>query len=174
MRPVRAACLGTATALAALLACAPVTSAATGAGSAQAKGRAPVLTLTAELAQRTPFPVNPGGPAAQGDRVVVRSILKDEGGNVVGESGGTCVLTRAAVEGDPGGAEECIVTYALPDGQITAQGMYFGTLNPGPPPSFDNAITGGTGRYAKARGTVHSDTTIVDGKVVRHLTFTFA
>ncbi|MFF7441296.1 hypothetical protein [Streptomyces sp. NPDC008122] len=173
MRPVRAACLGTATALAALLACAPVTSAATGTGSAHGashgKGRAPVITLIGRLAERTPIPLHPGGPAAQGDQVVVRSVLEDLDGNVVGESGGTCVLTRAALPGDPGGAEECIVTYTLPDGQLTAQGMYFGILNPGPPPSFDNAITGGTGKYSKARGTVHADTI---GVGVRRFTIT--
>uniref|UniRef100_A0AAU2JLG5 Dirigent protein n=1 Tax=Streptomyces sp. NBC_00049 TaxID=2903617 RepID=A0AAU2JLG5_9ACTN len=50
------------------------------------------------------------------------------------------------------------MTYTLPDGQITVQGMVFGHLVAGPPPSFDHAITGGTGRFDRARGSVHADT----------------
>ncbi|MFE2285465.1 hypothetical protein ACFXDJ_14975 [Streptomyces sp. NPDC059443] len=154
MRPIRAACLGTATALAALLACASVAAAATDTGSVHDKGKDRVITLTGRLAQQTRFPVNPGGAPAQGDRTVFRSILFDKNNKEVGETDGTCTTTRV----ENGGAEECVVTYTLPDGQLTVQGMYFGILNPGPPPSFDNAITGGTGKYDRARGSVHADT----------------
>lgn len=134
MRPIRSACLGTATALVTLLACAPLATAATDNDSARDKGKHQVITLIGRLAEQTRFPVNPGGPAAQGDRTVVRSILSDQAGNQVGETGGFCTTTRAALPGDSGGAEECVVTYTLPDGQLTVQGMYFGILNPGPPP----------------------------------------
>ncbi|MCX2179944.1 hypothetical protein KV205_05280 [Streptomyces sp. SKN60] len=164
MRTIRSACLGTATALVTLLACAPLATAAeTGADSAHGKGKHQVITLIGQLAEQNRFPVNPDGPAAQGDRTVVRSSLSDEAGNQVGETGGFCTTTRAALPGDSGGAEECVVTYTLPDGQLTAQGMVFGILNAQglpttPPPSFDNAITGGTGKYDRARGSVHADT----------------
>ncbi|WP_405829873.1 allene oxide cyclase barrel-like domain-containing protein [Streptomyces sp. NBC_00105] len=94
------------------------------------------------------------GPA-QGDRTVFRSELLDQDDKVVGETGGTCTTTRVAL----GGAEECVVTYTLPGGQLTVQGMVFGHLNEGPPPSFDNAITGGTGEFDRARGSVHAETT---------------
>ncbi|MFF4571283.1 hypothetical protein [Streptomyces sp. NPDC001410] len=155
MRPIRAACLGTATALVTLLACAPVAAAATDDEFADAKGTDRVITLIGHLAQQTRFPVNPGGsPAAQGDRTVFRSVLFDQYGNEVGDTGGTCTTTRV----DNGGAEECVVNYNLPGGQLTVQGMVFGNLNPGPPPSFDNAITGGTGAFDRARGSVHADT----------------
>ncbi|MET9900732.1 hypothetical protein [Streptomyces sp. NPDC006446] len=155
MRPIRAACLGTATALVALLTSAPVAAAAaTDTDSAPAKGSHQVITLTGRLAQQTRFPVNPGGSPAQGDRTVFRSILFDQGGNQVGETGGTCTTTRV----ENGGAEECVVTYTLPGGQLSVQGMVFGILNPGPPPSFDNGITGGTGKFDRARGSVHADT----------------
>lgn len=135
MRPIRSACLGAATALVTLLACAPLAAAAaTDTGSAHDKGKHQVITLTGKLEQQTYFPVNPGGPAAQGDRTVVRSGLYDKDDKKVGETGGFCTLTRAALPEDKGGAEECVVTYTLPGGQLTAQGMYFGILNPGPPP----------------------------------------
>ncbi|GAB7110634.1 hypothetical protein JCM4814A_89510 [Streptomyces phaeofaciens JCM 4814] len=154
MRPIRAACLGTATALVSLLACAPVASAATDTGSAPAEGQHRVITLIGRLAQQTRFPINPGGAPAQGDRTVFRSVLFDQDDKEVGETGGTCVTTRV----ENGGAEECVVTYNLPGGQLSVQGMLFGILNPGPPPSFDNGITGGTGEFARARGSVHADT----------------
>ncbi len=154
MRPIRAARLGTAAALVTLLACAPVAAAATDTDSAHATGGDRVITLIGRLAEQTRFPVNPGGPPARGDRTVFRSDLFDQYGNQVGDTGGTCVTTRV----DNGGAEECVVNYNLPGGQLTVQGMVFGSLNPGPPPSFDNAITGGTGVFDRARGSVHADT----------------
>lgn len=45
--------------------------------------------------------------------------------------------------------------------------MYFNYVDQGP---FDNAITGGTGEYDKARGSVHADTIATDPKVVRRFT----
>ncbi|MGW0389973.1 allene oxide cyclase barrel-like domain-containing protein [Streptomyces sp. NPDC003042] len=156
MRPIRAACLGTATALVTLLACVPVAAASTDNDSADAKGKHRVITLIGRLAQQSFFPVNPGGGPAQGDRTVFRSVLFDEDGNQVGDTGGTCTTTRV----DNGGAEACYVTYTLPGGQLSVQGMVFGHLNPGPPPSFDNGITGGTGEFDRARGSVHVDTVV--------------
>lgn len=155
MRPIRAGWLGTATALVALLACAPVASAvAKDTDPARDRGKERVITLTGKLAQQSRFPVNPGGPAAQGDRTVFRSVLFDKDGKEIGETGGTCTTTRVT----DGGAEACVVTYTLPGGQITAQGMVYNHLVTGPPPSFDNAITGGTGKYDRARGSIHADT----------------
>ncbi|MFE3907938.1 hypothetical protein ACFXPY_49150, partial [Streptomyces sp. NPDC059153] len=117
-------------------------------------------TRSANVTVPSRFPVNPNGPAAQGDRTVVRSILKDQNDeNVVGETDGFCTTTTV----ENRGAEECVVTYNLPGGQLTVQGMVFGILNEEggvaiPPPSFDNAITGGTGVFDRARGSVHADT----------------
>ncbi|MEU4038427.1 allene oxide cyclase barrel-like domain-containing protein [Streptomyces collinus] len=161
MRPIRAACLGAAT-LVTLLACTPVAAAATDTGSAQAGGKARIITLLAEVAQLTRFPVTPGS-VSQGDRVVVRSDLFDEAHNKVGETHGTCTTTRGGADE----AEQCVVTYVLPGGQLTVQGMYFNYVDQGP---FDNAITGGTGEYEKARGSVRSDTIATDPKVVRRFT----
>ncbi|MFE2562243.1 hypothetical protein ACFXGT_40895, partial [Streptomyces sp. NPDC059352] len=120
MRPLRAACLGTASALVTLLACAPVAAAAaTDTGSAHAEGKDKVITLIGRLAEQTRYPVNPGGSPAQGDRTVFRSNLFDQDGNQVGETGGTCTTTRVS----NGGAEVCVVTYTLPGGQLSVQGM---------------------------------------------------
>ncbi|MFD6077521.1 hypothetical protein ACFWG5_18265 [Streptomyces hydrogenans] len=165
MRPIRAAGLGTAT-LVTLLAFTPVAAGATDAGSAQTKGKIRTLTFLAEVQQLTRFPVTPGS-VSQGDRVVVRSDLFDEAHNKVGETHGTCTTTRGGADE----AEQCLVTYVLPDGQITTQGVYFDYIDQGP---FDSAITGGTGKYEKARGSVHSETIATDPKVVRRFTIHLA
>ncbi|MEV7536906.1 MULTISPECIES: allene oxide cyclase barrel-like domain-containing protein [Streptomyces] len=165
MRPIRAAGLGTAT-LVTLLAFTPVAAGATDAGSAQTKGKTRTLTFLAEVQQLTRFPVTPGS-VSQGDRVVVRSDLFDEAHNKVGETHGTCTTTRGGADE----AEQCLVTYVLPDGQITTQGVYFDYIDQGP---FDSAITGGTGKYEKARGSVHSETIATDPKVVRRFTIHLA
>ncbi|MFI6244872.1 hypothetical protein [Streptomyces sp. NPDC051016] len=158
MRPIRAACLGTATALVTLLACASGADAATHTDAVHAKGGHHVITLIGHLVQQSRFPVSTRGPA-QGDRTVFRSLLFDRNDKIqVGETDGTCTTTTV----ENGGAEECVVTYTLQGGQLSAQGMVFGILTDGkptiPPPSFDNAITGGTGEFREARGQVHADT----------------
>ncbi|MEU9164498.1 hypothetical protein AB0D29_30030 [Streptomyces sp. NPDC048424] len=163
MRPIRAACLGTATALVALLACAPVAAAATDPHPSHDKGKHRVITLTGELRKQSFFPVNLNGPAAQGDRTVFNSELFDENHRSVGETNGTCTTTRT----DDHGAEVCVVTYTLPGGQLSVQGMVFGNITDGRPPSFDNGITGGTGEFDRARGSVHADTI---GKGMRRFT----
>lgn len=56
MRPIRAACLGTATALVTLLACAPVAGAATDTASAHDKGKERVITLTGRLRSTVALP----------------------------------------------------------------------------------------------------------------------
>ncbi|MFF4371013.1 hypothetical protein [Streptomyces sp. NPDC001594] len=164
MRPIAAACLGTAT-LATLLACTPVAAAATDTGSAPAMDKARTITVLAEVQELTRFPVTPVVPGSpkQGDTVVVRSDLFDSQHIKVGESHGTCTTTRGGADE----AEQCVVTYTLPGGQLTVQGMYFNYLDQGP---FDNAITGGTGDYKKARGWVHSDTIATTPRVVRRFT----
>ncbi|MEU3606239.1 hypothetical protein AB0E83_12405 [Streptomyces sp. NPDC035033] len=165
MRPIRAAGLGTAT-LVTLLAFTPVTAGATDTGSVQTGGKTRTLTFLAEAQQLTRFPVTPG-TVSQGDRVVVRSVLLDEAHNKVGETHGSCTTTRGGADE----AEQCLVTYVLPDGQLTTQGVYFDYIDQGP---FDAAITGGTGKYEKARGSVHSETIDTDPKVVRRLTIHLA
>ncbi|MEU6620694.1 hypothetical protein ABZ926_07895 [Streptomyces litmocidini] len=162
MRPIRAACLGTATALVTLLACAPVSGAATDTVSPHAGGKARTITLRAVVKELHRFPVLEGS-VSQGDRVVARSDLSyfsDETHTKIGESHVTCTTTR----GGDDEAEQCVATYTLPDGELTVQGMYFNYLDQGP---FDNAITGGTGKYDRARGSVHS---APDGPGVRRFT----
>ncbi|MFD8141589.1 hypothetical protein [Streptomyces sp. NPDC059708] len=162
MRSIRAAGLGAAT-LVTLLAFTPVAAASTDTGfSAPSEDKGRTITVLAEVQQLTRFPVTPG-TVSQGDQVVVRSDLFDKAHKKVGESHGTCTTTRGGADE----AEQCVVTYVLPGGQLTVQGMYFNYLDQGP---FDNAVTGGTAKYEKARGSVHSDTIATTPKLVRRFT----
>ncbi|WP_329385273.1 hypothetical protein OG625_25180 [Streptomyces sp. NBC_01351] len=70
---------------------------ATDTDSTHAKPKDRVIVLIGKLAEQHRFPINPGGPAAQGDWTVFRSDLYDEAGNRVGETGGTCTTTRADI-----------------------------------------------------------------------------
>jgi len=63
---------------------------------------------------------------------------------------GLCVLVAVA----DGGSAQCQVTVSFEDGDLTIQGRIPRILAGGPP-EYDVAITGGTGAFATARGTVH-------------------
>ena len=70
------------------------------------------------------------------------SVYDASDATVVGSDGGQCVRTV------PGTSWECIWTTSLKNGQITVEGPF---LDAG---DSTLAITGGTGAYRKARGTM--------------------
>ncbi len=93
-----------------------------------------------------------GGPAkpfTQGDAFVIGGQLLS-GKKVVGTSNLVCTTTQ------PGrrGGNLCEGALVLPRGQITLSG--FNTVRDVPATTF--AVTGGTGAYARARGTLTSGT----------------
>ncbi|MEU9481927.1 hypothetical protein [Streptomyces sp. NPDC048191] len=70
----------------------------------------------------------------------------------------------------PGISVQCLQSLATPHGQITLQGTMQITLQGRPTSSFQEAITGGTGAYKKARG--YAQFTVVperSARVVLHL-----
>jgi len=103
-----------------------------------------------------------GAPGvSEGDQVLFKDVLVSADGSQVGHDGGFCVVTKVEAAGIE---DECLASYVLPGGQITTQGLD----TPAPEKPF--AITGGTGRYRKARG----DGLLVEfgdgtGKVTFHL-----
>jgi len=95
--------------------------------------------------------VDPGhdGPGV-GDQLVESDDLTIDG-TASGESGSTCSFVASL----PGTSLTCssVVTLALPDGQLTLQGLFTGPFGPPTTPlSLTYAVTGGTGAYAAARG----------------------
>ena len=92
------------------------------------------------------------GEADEGDQFVFTNDLL-RGGTKVGEDGGLCVVTRVTTEGAT--TVECHGVNSLPGGLITVQGMV--TYPPGEEikaEPYEFAITGGTGKYRAAHGTV--------------------
>jgi hypothetical protein len=87
-----------------------------------------------------------------GDQQVFADDLYDrKGGSKVGTDGVVCTIVRVTDASTGSGTAQCVATAALADGQITAQGFISFTGGELPAP-FQNAITGGTGAYATARG----------------------
>jgi hypothetical protein len=88
-----------------------------------------------------------------GDKDVFSDDLsRTRGGDVIGSDGGECTVVRVD-EVFYGFAFQCLVTFSLPRGQITTQGLIEYT-NGEPEDPATLAITGGTRRYKRARGQV--------------------
>ena len=120
---------------------------------------APALTVYA-------FPI--GGPfiavpgtnpklLSQGDETIVNDQLtvthKRKGGYpIIGHDSGTCTFTR--IIDSRHGLANCVATAVLPGGSLTGQGAVE-ISSAGKPQPTDLAITGGTSKYAGARGTLH-------------------
>ncbi|MGH6960584.1 MAG: allene oxide cyclase family protein [Dongiaceae bacterium] len=84
---------------------------------------------------------------AQGDSAgdiltFANEIFDKDNANKVGSDNGFCARTVA------GKAWECVWTLTLADGQITAEGPFYDTAD------SELAVTGGTGKYAAARGSL--------------------
>jgi hypothetical protein len=109
-----------------------------------------IIDVVAKQAQEDTFLDLGETGFSAGDQIVFTNDLF-EGGMKVGEDGGTCTVVRMAAEG--AFTVHCAGTNSLPGGQIAVQGLI--TVSPdteGQP--FHLSITGGTGRYRRARGQV--------------------
>jgi hypothetical protein len=84
-----------------------------------------------------------------GDELVFSETLTRRGRDV-GEDGGTCTVTD--ITGYDSFMANCVVTFALRRGQITAQGLI--AFEEETIPDATLAITGGTGAYRGASGEV--------------------
>jgi Allene oxide cyclase barrel like domain len=82
---------------------------------------------------------NPG--LSVGDTIVISDDLFQDG-EKVGVHGGTCTVVRVGAL-----LFHCVVTFTLPDGHITAQGLVTPDLA-----EEQVAVTGGTGAYTTAQG----------------------
>ena len=98
-----------------------------------------------------PIPVEPG-KFSLGDRVALNDVLRThKGGKQIGRDGGACVTVRVIDASTATGVLECEVTFSLPGGDIATQAL--NTLEKGAFSGVQTgAITGGTGKYRKARG----------------------
>jgi hypothetical protein len=97
--------------------------------------------------------------ASTGDRLVFSHTLTNPAdGKTVGLSGIECALTsvttskpKADQKARTSARSHCVATIVLTDGQIAAQGL---TDLTDPNGNFELAVTGGTGEYSGAAGTM--------------------
>jgi hypothetical protein len=94
-----------------------------------------------------------------GDEIVSHDIIFSMSGKRVGYDAQTCMFTNLRPE------LGCSLVFAIPGGTIT--GQYIGA----PPPHKLVAITGGTGKYVGANGTIEVVESGQDVSVKNTLTF---
>jgi allene oxide cyclase-like protein len=112
------------------------------------------LVLTEKIVNVTQLDLG-GSGWTQGDRAVYRSDLLDKDGKPVGTAGGECVVFDPKQEGF--GVTNCLGYMNLAGGQLVFSGLVENLA--GKEESGTVAITGGTGQYAGARGTLHFEQT---------------
>ena len=120
-----------------------------------------VTTMTILLRNSTVRTVDlaPAGPS-QGDmRIITGPLFAPVGLRQIGRTDLVCTVT------DPGSAvasklqqTECVETFTLPGGMITAQGLHARTALASHALPFVDAVTGGTGMYLGTRGELHGAT----------------
>jgi hypothetical protein len=117
--------------------------------SASPKGQ--TIRIDAVVAAENFVDVEPVGPSL-GDTLIVHDDWKDMDGTVVGDDGLVCTVTFI----DPDGSTtfQCVLTGHLESGDLTAQGLFTEPAAEPPPASAVLAVTGGTGAFAGATGTV--------------------
>jgi hypothetical protein len=101
----------------------------------------------------------PKGPS-QGDmRIITGPLFAPGGTRQIGRTDLFCTVT------DPGNLAapklqqtECLETFTLPGGTITAQGLHARTALSAHALPFVDAVTGGTGKYLGARGDLRGAT----------------
>ena len=117
---------------------------------------AQTMTLTAKqlYADGEDFvDVNGNGFPDKGDEILVADTLYDSAGHAVGYDRGTCTLIRstATQKGGPAPEAMCVITVALPGGQLVVTG-----IDKSMGQDVHAAITGGTGDYAGKGGEAHA------------------
>ncbi|MFD8081412.1 hypothetical protein ACFV4F_06895 [Kitasatospora sp. NPDC059722] len=109
------------------------------------RGGVEVLELTVRNDQYQAVDLGPAGPSLGDMDVYSGTIVKD--GRSVGRGGGSCQVVQL-----DGGVvtAQCVITLEVEGGSLTLQSLW--TKRSSAP--LDMAVTGGTGSYATARGTV--------------------
>jgi hypothetical protein len=133
-----------------VLAVAGVSVAAASSSSADAsKHRAWTVQLVARQTGSTQLVLAESGHGPVGNQFLGTDDLY-RNGRKVGDDASVCQFM--ADLGQAGGRFHCLATLSLPEGQLTAQGLF--TQTEGGDQPFTVAITGGTGAYRTAHGQV--------------------
>ncbi|MDX3568543.1 allene oxide cyclase barrel-like domain-containing protein [Streptomyces sp. ID05-47C] len=103
-----------------------------------------VLELKVQNDQYAYTDLDPKGPSLGDAHVYSGTAIKD--GRSVGRGGGSCQVIH--IKGDEL-TTQCLITMELKRGSLTMQSLWVSGTS-----SLDMAITGGTGDFREARGTV--------------------
>ena len=103
-----------------------------------------VLELKVQNDQYAYTDLDPKGPSLGDTHVYSGTAIKD--GRSVGRGGGSCQVIH--IKGDEL-TTQCLITMELKRGSLTMQSLWVSGTS-----SLDMAITGGTGDFREARGTV--------------------
>jgi hypothetical protein len=121
------------------------------------------LTTMAVPDRNTDLDLGEPGPSAGDTQVFVDDVQRNH--RTIGTSAGSCTILSLS---DIRLVGTCSATVTLPEGSLTVQGAFDEDPQVGPT-GFVWAVTGGTGRYATARGevvgTFRPGTDIVDVEV---------
>lgn len=105
-----------------------------------------------------PVPGTSPGSFAQGDELIINDQLTlpkpaGQGFPIAGHDSGVCTLTRLPERDARQTFASCVVTAVVRGGSLTVQGVL--AFHGQQPLPATLAVTGGTGRYTGAAGTVH-------------------
>ena len=138
---------------AASLAFGGVTLASASSNGSSGDNRAQTMNLFSLTVQIEFIDLGPEGFSLDDQQVFSDDLFDKKGGTKLGFDDGVCTIVRVEDAKLGSGTAEGVVTLSLADGQIALQGLVSFVGNE-PPPPFDIAITGGTGAFKDARGTV--------------------
>jgi hypothetical protein len=112
------------------------------------------LTISTKTREIKVVDLGPRGTSHGDIRAGNAPIYNESGKQRIGRLDLFCVTTDPADEpAEKAHMAECTLTYTLPGGEVSAQGVErFPKTFFEPPPGGVNAITGGTGKYAGVRG----------------------
>ena len=119
------------------------------------------LTVSTKTVQEKVLDLGVAG-LSQGDmRVVNAPVYNESGKEKVGRLDLFCVVTDPADESsEKAHMAECTITYTLPGGEISVQGVNAFPEFPERTPGGVDAISGGTGKYAGVRFEMRSNKVI--------------
>ena len=120
-------------------------------GHNDSKGRS-TLTVVSKTPEIEGVDLDPKGPTHGDIRVTNAPLYNATGAKRIGRLDLFCVITDPADESaEKAHIAECTKTFTLPGGEISSQGVEVYPKLSAPAPGED-AITGGTGKYAGVRG----------------------
>jgi hypothetical protein len=128
------------------------TGSAGGTAHAAAAGRAQQFSIFTVTTQLNFVDLGDAGFSLGDELVFTDDVLTRRHGRRIGRDGGVCTVVRVTDASTRSGMLQCQLTFSLPGGQITVQGLRQTTGGQVPHTVERRPLTGGSGRYLGAHG----------------------